>query len=123
MFFIAGTGNQSKKLGKINAQHCPSCQSFQGMELIKTYGYVHLFFVPAVKFDVKYLLVCPQCGKVYQLQKEDGRALEKGRLPALAAERLAPAPGYQVQDTRFCPRCGSEVSPADQYCRHCGQPL
>ena len=123
MFLIAGSGNRSRQLGRMEAQRCPGCGSVQGTELVKTYGYVHLFFLPVVKYDVQYFLLCPHCGAAWRLQKEDGRAMERGRLPAVDAARLTPAGNHVVSQTRFCPRCGCETSPADRFCRSCGQEL
>lgn len=62
MFLIGGAGNGSKDLGLRKNQLCPGCKSRLGMQLIRTNGYIHLFFVPVFRYGVQYFLVCPACG-------------------------------------------------------------
>ena len=77
MFFIGGAGNGSKDLGRRINQVCPGCGSRLGMQLIRTNGYIHLFFVPVFRYDIQYFLICPNCGKTYEISREDGRRLER----------------------------------------------
>lgn len=77
MFFIGGAGNGSKDLGRRTNQVCPGCGSRLGMQLIRTNGYIHLFFVPVFRYDIHYFLICPNCGKTYEISREDGRRLER----------------------------------------------
>ena len=56
MFFIGGAGNGSKDLGRRTNQVCPGCGSRLGMQLIRTNGYIHLFFVPVFRYDIHYFL-------------------------------------------------------------------
>ena len=76
MFLIGGAGNGSKDLGLRKNQLCPGCKSRLGMQLIRTNGYIHLFFVPVFRYGVQYFLVCPACGHAYEISREDGRRLE-----------------------------------------------
>ena len=78
------------------------------MQLIRTNGYIHLFFVPVFRYDIQYFLICPNCGKTYEISLEDGRRLERyvphvlgfpshpmsaADVEAKAAELMAPALG------------------------------
>ena len=123
MFFVGGAGNQSKDLGRRTVQQCPGCGSFLGLELIRTNGYIHLFFIPVFRYDVRYYLTCPSCGRTYELSREDGRALEQNPDLALPADRLIPTGNRPFSQTRFCPSCGAQTGPGDRFCRHCGHPL
>lgn len=48
--FDGGAGNGSKDLGLRKNQLCPGCKSRLGMQLIRTNGYIHLFFVPVFRY-------------------------------------------------------------------------
>ena len=123
MFFIGGAGNQSKDLGLRPNQPCPGCGSRLGMELIRTGGYIHLFFVPVFRYGIQYFLTCPSCGKTYEISREDGRMLERNPDLALPPDRLIPTGLRPVSQTRFCPACGAETGPGDRFCRRCGHQL
>ena len=123
MFLIGGAGNGSKDLGLRKNQLCPGCKSRLGMQLIRTNGYIHLFFVPVFRYGVQYFLVCPACGRAYEISREDGRRLEHQPDLALPPDRLIPSGNRVLSQTRFCPACGSETAPGDRFCRQCGRPL
>lgn len=123
MFFIGGAGNGSKDLGRRTNQVCLGCGSRLGMQLIRTNGYIHLFFVPVFRYDIQYFLICPNCGKTYEISREDGRRLERQPDFALPPDHLIPTGNRPIAQTRFCPSCGSETGPGDRFCRRCGHPL
>ena len=106
MVFIGGAGNGSKDLGRRTNQVCPGCGSRLGMQLIRTNGYIHLFFVPVFRYDIQYFLICPNCGKTYEISREDGRRLERQPGFALPPDHLIPT------GNRPAPRPGS-VRPAE----------
>lgn len=60
------------------------------MQLIRTNGYIHLFFVPVFRYDIQYFLICPNCGKTYEISREDGRRLERQPDFALPPDHLIP---------------------------------
>ena len=124
MFFIGGAGNGSKDLGRRTNQVCPGCGSRLGMQLIRTNGYIHLFFVPVFRYDIQYFLICPNCGKTYEISREDGRRLERQPDFALPPDHLIPTGNRPIAQTRFCPSCGSETGPSDlPFVNHQSRPL
>ena len=106
MFFIGGAGNGSKDLGRRTNQVCPGCGSRLGMQLIRTNGYILLFFVPVFRYDIQYFLICPNCGK----KKPE------------ASETWDCACGQTGIATTFCPNCGArKPEPPKAWDCACGQ--
>jgi pyruvate-formate lyase-activating enzyme len=70
MLFIFGWGGQSKVLGDGYTLMCPNCHNARSWRVVKTNKKVSLFFVPVVKWDAKYLMVCPVCSAGFELESQ-----------------------------------------------------
>jgi len=123
MFFfgIFGIHQAAKPTGRQHQGICPACGRLTRFEIIKTYSYFHLFFIPLFRWNVRYLLKSACCGSVFLLDGEISRQLENGEAPEIREENLQPLqPGGPG---KICPRCRAAVNPAYAYCPHCGQSL
>lgn len=124
MFFIAGTGNKLKPCGRLpGAVPCPGCGGMEPPVVSKSYGYLHLFFLPLWRYGVTYLATCPSCGATRELNPIKGRELEERGTTVLSPGDLAeirdPLPAW---DGRYCTHCGGTLAPGDRFCARCGAP-
>lgn len=118
MFFIMGSDAKLQQLGPVRAV-CPGCGQTLAFSLCKSFCYIHLFFIPVFRYQVRYIATCPHCAAAYQVDPQAGRAAEKGQLATLPASALTslrqggPAAG-------LCPRCGATNPPGSVFCNQCG---
>lgn len=105
MFFMIGTWPGSKNLGFHN-----------GYEITVTYNSLVIFFIPVFKFSKRY--VAERCGRVYELDPEIGKAIERGEEPEFSFDREYTFSinkcrycGFSTTDMTFeyCPKCGREL--------------
>ncbi|HEX9062212.1 MAG TPA: zinc-ribbon domain-containing protein, partial [Clostridia bacterium] len=58
MFFIGvfGIDSANKKIGNHNNANCPACGHMTHFEIIKSYSYLHIFFIPTFRWNIRYYL-------------------------------------------------------------------
>lgn len=90
MFFIGIFGANGKVVpsGPLPPLACPVCGRQVSMHLCHGYQYIHLFFVPIIKYADTYPVTCPSCASVFELPQEKGRAFMRGRDPFVSPSDL-----------------------------------
>ena len=113
MFFLAGIHNKMQDLGMRGQCSCPCCAHQGTMHLSHSYLTPHLFFIPTFRFRSQFLLTCPQCASVMQLDTQLGKGLQNGRpvRPAYGELRI-----LQDNFAGRCPQCGGLLIPGHQFC-------
>ena len=123
MFFIAffGIQDREKHLGKCSNIICPSCGKLSRYEIHKYYRYFHIFFIPAFRWNVKYIVKRPCCGSLFELDPAIGREFEKNPGTEIREENLQRVNSYSP--FRHCLNCNANVPPDFNYCPYCGAKL
>ena len=88
MFLIMGINNGRKVLDFSQLITCPCCRRSGRMEVIKTYTYFMLFFIPLFRWNKRYFVNMSCCGAVCEIDKELGRAIEKGEVTYINPDTL-----------------------------------
>ena len=88
MFLIMGINNGRKKLGFSQRLICPQCGYSAEIEIIKTFTYFMLFFIPLFRWNKRYFVTMPCCGASCEIDPELGRAIEKGQIDHIDPEDL-----------------------------------
>ena len=119
MFFIGifGMGEKAEPAGQSPQMRCPACGQLHAFAMTRRYEYFHVFFIPLIKFHVRYLLTCPGCASVCEGMPEEVKAWQRGQTPGFAIRLI------RNNDHPRCPGCGAAVDPSHAYCPHCGHPL
>lgn len=123
MFFIGifGTGIKEKKIKELPNLYCKVCNKEESGQLIKSYSYFHIFFLPLVKWNESYYIICNNCNAVYDLSKEKGKQIEQGEKDEVTYWDLDEPKNYPRK--RICNACNNEVEDRFLYCPHCGKKL
>ncbi|HOQ07903.1 MAG TPA: zinc ribbon domain-containing protein [Clostridiales bacterium] len=120
MFFVAFFGIQDKDqyIGTYNNVVCPSCGSLTRYEIHRTYRYLHIFFIPTFRWNIRYIVRTPCCGSVYELDPLVGREFERNPGIEIRPENLRRIDRYML--FRYCPNCRIDVPAEFSYCPYCG---
>ncbi len=123
MFFIGVFGIQAKeeKIETGGRITCPSCDAETKIELVKSYSYFHVFFIPTFKWDIRYYVHTGCCGSVYELDPDIGMQFERGGNPEIRPEDLRRIDRYLPYKT--CPDCGAQVDSHYNFCPNCGKKI
>lgn len=120
MFFIGvmGISQKEKVVEEIENLPCLTCKETPEGKLVKVYSYFHVFFIPLIKWNIKYLALCSDCKQGFEVSEEKGKAIEKGRdslsywdLKAILPLQKSCMACDAILDAKhkFCPHCGKEV--------------
>ena len=122
MFFIGilGTDNKFKEIKNLDNINCKICDSNKDMKLIKEYSYFHIFFIPIIKWNVNYYVLCDKCNSVFKLKEEKGKLLEKGENVEITYWDLEE---ISTNHKNICSNCGKEVENDYTYCPFCGEKI
>lgn len=126
MFFIGvfGIENKDKEIETLNNLSCTKCNKEVTARLIKNYDYFHFFFIPLLKWNESYYVVCDQCKSVFTIPKEKGKAIENGENVQITywdlKEVIIDNSNNGYYGERPCSNCGKTVSSNYKYCPHCG---
>lgn len=124
MFFIIGIANGEKKLEYLQADLCRGCGQFGRRELYMTYMYLCLFFIPIVKWNVRYYIKTSCCNEVYELDCGIGKRIRRGETISITEEMLHRVSGGKPRsDMGRCLRCGYPAATDYEYCPKCGTKL
>lgn len=121
MFIIAFFGIEDKEqlVGTCQNLECPSCGAWGRGEVYKFYRYLHLFFIPTFRWNVRYYVKTSCCGGHYELDPAVGKAFEKHPATTdIRKEHLRPIPHYSP--FKRCPHCHVNVPAEFRYCPYCG---
>ena len=123
MFFIAFFGIQDKykQIGSYNNIICPSCGRLGRYDIHKAYRYLHIFFVPTFRWNIRYLVKTSCCGTIYELDSDVGRAFEKNPDTEIKAENLHRI--YSHTPFKYCSNCKTDVPSEYSFCPYCGGKL
>jgi hypothetical protein len=118
MFFIIGITSGSAALGTRKCGRFACCgMSGQFAVVTCAYRQFTLFFLPLFRFGKRFFVSCPSCGAVYEMDREEGRKIEKDAAAEIDPERMHRISG---QAAKFCPNCGAHVEQGSRYCPNCG---
>lgn len=120
MFFIFGISTKEKKLDFTQTIVCSNCGSYGRYETLMTYSYFSLFFIPILKWNKKYYITITCCGSVYELNKDIGRAIERGENININESDLEP---LNINKSKICLNCGFPIDDVFEYCPKCGERL
>ncbi|NLM73398.1 MAG: zinc ribbon domain-containing protein [Clostridiaceae bacterium] len=123
MFFIGvfGVNQAQKPIGVYNNAICPSCGKLTRFEILKTYSYLHMFFIPTFRWNNRYLVKATCCDSVFELDPETGRQFEKGAYTEIRNENLRPL--FHGEPFKYCSACNVKVEPHFRFCPYCGRQL
>lgn len=77
MFIIWGVGSRQKVSKFLVDTVCENCGSHCHMNLIKRYKCGTIFFIPIIKANTKYFILCPTCGTLKQITKQEFKELNQ----------------------------------------------
>lgn len=117
MFFIFGISTKEKKLDFTQSIVCSNCGSYGRYEAFMTYSYFSLFFIPILKWNKKYYITSTCCGSMYSVNKEVGRAIERGDNININESDLNP---INIHKKKLCSNCSFPIEDGFEYCPRCG---
>lgn len=119
MFFVFGISTKEKELDFSQPIVCPTCEAYGRLEAFMTYTYFSLFFIPLFRWNKKYFIKSVCCGSLYTIDRELGRAIERGEITRIDESDLEVVdPGYGRR--RTCRNCMSPLEKDYEYCPRCG---
>lgn len=120
MFLIMGI--QQKEVLKNYTKNLPChiCEGSKGFEVIETFSYFHLFFLPVWKWNFRYIIKCLSCGTYYTVKPESIKKLG-GDLSAVTYWDIEPVNMKTSQsESKICSNCGYMMQADFDYCPKCG---
>ncbi|MGI5935703.1 MAG: zinc ribbon domain-containing protein [Oscillospiraceae bacterium] len=123
MFFVAFFGIEDKEnhIGTYNNAVCPACGSLARYDVYKSYRYLHVFFIPTFKWNVRYFVKTSCCGNFYELDPAVGSEFERNPNTVIRNENLRPVSFYSPY--KYCQNCKADVPAEFNYCPYCGGKL
>lgn len=122
MFFIAfKIQDKDKHIGSYNNIVCPSCGNLARYDIYKLYRYLHIFFIPTFRWNVRYLVKTSCCGRYYELDPGVGKEFENNPNTEIKDENLRQAGIYSPY--KYCTHCKTNVPTEFIYCPYCGDKL
>ena len=123
MFFIGLFGLESKikEIGVANNVICPTTEELTSFTIYKVYNYFHIFFIPTIKWNLKYIAKPACCGSVFAIDDILGKAFENGERPTVYPENLKIIEQGKVFSR--CEHCKREIGQGFYYCPYCGLKL
>lgn len=120
MFFVAvfGVKDKEKHIGTYNLAICPACEGLTRYEVRKSYRYLHLFFIPTIRWNVKYFVGTVCCGSLFELDPVVGKKFEKNPDIEIKQENLRRV--YTRSPLKYCLDCKIDVPGQFSYCPYCG---
>ncbi|NMB02572.1 MAG: zinc ribbon domain-containing protein [Firmicutes bacterium] len=121
MFFIGIFGIQSKSevIRTEQSVICPICGAYDRYDVIKTFNYFHVFFIPVWKWNYRYFLQTRCCQQTCSLEQQIGERIDRGEVVSLGKEHVHCSQGQG----RICPNCRAGLDATYNYCPTCGERL
>lgn len=129
MFFIGvfGIDSKEKEIKKIYSVYCKNCGENKEGKLIKTFSYLHFFFIPLFKWNEMYFFICDKCRSVYEVNKDKGKRIERGEDIQLTYWDLKEYNIiYEYEEKgafRVCGNCGRTIDKSFVFCPYCGKDI
>lgn len=129
MFFIASVKQGKKNIGHHQLVICDKCGQYGRYEVLMTYMYFSLFFIPLFKWKRRYYVKSSCCHSLYQLNAKVGSLIRRGREVEITAKDLTliQRGSYTKQNqevNKFCIHCSFTTGEPDfAYCPKCGKLL
>lgn len=121
MFFIIGITSGSAEIGMRGCGWFPCCGTGGKTAAVTcAFRQFTFFFLPLFRFGKRYFVSCPDCGAVYEIERDEGRRVERDPSAVIRTEAVRRVAGRAA---RFCPSCGAQVDPSCRYCPSCGTKL
>lgn len=126
MFFIGvfGIENKNKDIKILDNICCKKCNTTVTGKLIKNFDFFHIFFIPVFKWNEKYYIICDTCNTLYSIDKEKGKAIERGENINITYWDLQEVYQEFNDDKNYnqiiCKNCGGKVDSGYKYCPYCG---
>jgi uncharacterized C2H2 Zn-finger protein len=121
MFLAMGITSGAADLRVRKCSFFPCCgQNSTMAALTCTFEQVTLFFIPLFRFNKRYFISCTKCGSVYELEKDEGRRLEKDYYAEVNRDKIY---AFRGSTAKICPNCRCTVDPNARYCPNCGSKL
>lgn len=123
MIFIGGIA-QGKKGFDFFRQTiiCQKCGRLSSISVFMVYTYFSFFFIPLFKWGKQYYAVSNCCSTIFSIDKDLGKAIEKGESVTLREEDLTII-GIQENTTANCPDCGYLLTSEYAFCPKCGRKI
>ena len=118
MFFIMGISQKQKKLEFNQMSLCTCCDRYGQIEIMMTYSYLMLFFIPVFKWGKRYYAVMKCCQSSVEIDPKVGREIETGDRNELDVEYLRMM--CHKSSNRICGHCGARLEAEFDYCPKCG---
>ena len=107
MFFIIGVVSGSAEIGLRECGFFPCCGTRGKMGAVTcAFRQFTFFFLPLFRFGKRYFISCPDCGAVYEIERDEGRRIERNPSAAIRPESIRRVAGRAA---KFCPNCGEKL--------------
>lgn len=129
MFFIMSVNQGKKNIGHQQLVICDKCGQYGRYEILMTYMYLSLFFIPIFKWKRRYYVKSSCCHTLYQLNPKVGNKIRRGREVEITPKDLnmMQRGNHSRQNqsvNKFCIHCSFTTTEADfAYCPKCGRLL
>lgn len=129
MFFIMGVNQGRKNIAHHQLVICDKCGQYGRYEVIMTYMYFSLFFLPLFKWKKRYFVKTSCCHSLYQLDSRVGRAIARGEeieitLKDMVLIQKGTTARHETTNHKFCIHCGYTTTDSEfAYCPKCGSLL
>jgi len=70
MVLIAGWGDKGRIIGRAEEFECKNCNNINPFNVVEQSRRVTAFFIPIIKWDYRYYLLCPICSRGAQLKNK-----------------------------------------------------
>lgn len=77
---VIDTKTKEKTIARMHHIRCKACEVLGVYTVIKKYHYFHINFIPLMKWGTEYYVRESECGSVFKLDKDAGKAIERGLL-------------------------------------------
>ena len=118
MIFIGGIADGIRRLAYGKKLYCRFCGRETEIEVYMTYFYFSFFFIPLFKWNKRFFVVFPCCGRQCDLKQEKGLAILRGEDVEITEWDLG-----EPSAARRCPGCGAKIEGGFRYCPNCGEKL
>jgi RNA polymerase subunit RPABC4/transcription elongation factor Spt4 len=121
VFLVGIFGVQFKAKSLIVEQGviCPCCGAYDRYEVLKTFNYFHIFFIPVWRWNKHYYIRTRCCSQTSELRQDVGERIERGERVQITNEHLV----HSQPTGRNCPNCRASLERTFNFCPHCGTQL
>lgn len=124
MFFIMGVNQAQKQIEFFQTVVCECCGSYGRYEIFVHYSYFSFFFIPIFKWNKHYYVKMSCCNAECEIDKDLGKAIERGEIASLNPENLHFGGGnHSNKWFKRCRYCGFTTEEDYAFCPKCGRQL